>query len=83
MNMHERFAAAELMVPAGAPSLPWLRLFRVRLASWLRTCADRYAAAAAYDDLSRLSDTQLKHRGLSRDVLARDIGGWDRDASGS
>ena len=66
MNMHERFAATELMVSgAGAPSRPsWLGLLRVRLASWVRTCADHYAAAAAYDDLSRLSDTQLKHRGL-------------------
>jgi hypothetical protein len=78
MNMHERFAATELTVSgAGAPSRPfWFRSFQVRLATWVKTCADRYAAAAAYDDLSRLSDTQLEHRGLSRDVLARDISGW-------
>lgn len=77
MNTHARLAAAELMVSgAGAPSRPsWLRLLRVRLASWVSTCADCYAAAAAYDDLSRLSDTQLEHRGLSRDILARDVGG--------
>ena len=83
MNMHERFATTELMVSgAGAPSRPsWLGLLRVRLASWVRTCADHYAAAAAYDDLSRLSDTQLKHRGLSRDILARDVSGWRRQTS--
>jgi hypothetical protein len=46
------------------------------LAVWAKTCADSYAAAAIYDDLSRLSDTQLKHRGLSRDILARDLSGW-------
>ena len=42
-------------------------------AAWARTCVDYWAAAAAYDDLSRLSDTQLKHRGLSRDIIARDL----------
>jgi hypothetical protein len=41
----------------------------------MKNCADNYAAATAYDSLSRLSDTQLKHRGLSRDILARDLGG--------
>jgi hypothetical protein len=78
MNMHERFAATELLLAdARAPSrLSWSRVLRVWLASWVRTCADYYAAAAAYDDLSRLSDTQLKHRGLSRDVLARDVSEW-------
>jgi hypothetical protein len=75
MNMHERFATAEVMRSrAGTPlRLSWLGLLRARLASWMKTCADHYAAAAAYDDLSRLSDTQLKHRGLSRDILARDL----------
>ena len=53
-----------------------------RFAAWVRNCADRYAAAAAYDDLSRLSDMELKHRELSRDILARDlIQGRDRDPS--
>jgi hypothetical protein len=47
-----------------------------QLAAWVRTCANHYAAAVAYDDLSRLSDMELKHRGLSRDVLARDLGEW-------
>jgi hypothetical protein len=78
MNMHERFDATELLLSdARAPLRPsWSRQLRVRLASWVRTWADYYAAAAAYDDLSRLSDSALKHRGLSRDVLARDIGAW-------
>ena len=78
MNMHERFAAPDVMIPgAGASPQPsWFRLLPIRLATWVRTCANHYAAAVAYDDLSRLSDTQLKHRGLSRDVLARDLGEW-------
>jgi hypothetical protein len=49
---------------------------RTRLAAWAKTCANHYAAAAAYDDLSHLSDMQLKHRGLSRDILARDLSAW-------
>ena len=78
MNMHERFATTELMMSgAGASPRPSrLGLLRARLASWVKTCADYYAAAAAYDDLSRLSDTQLEHRGLSRDILARDLSRW-------
>ena len=43
------------------------------VATWLKDCADNYAAATAYENLSRLSDTELKHRGLSRDVLSRDL----------
>ena len=43
------------------------------IATWLKDCADNYAAAIAYENLSRLSDTELKHRGLSRDVLSRDL----------
>jgi hypothetical protein len=51
----------------------WLRSQAAALLAWLNRCADRYADAAAYEELSRLSDTQLKHRGLSRDILARDL----------
>jgi hypothetical protein len=39
----------------------------------VRDCADHYAAAAAYEHLSRLSDAELKHRGLSRGILVRDL----------
>jgi hypothetical protein len=75
MNMHGRFVATELMVPgAGASSQPSsLGLLRARLASWVKTLADHYAAAAAYEQLSRFSDVELKNRGLSRDILARDL----------
>jgi hypothetical protein len=39
----------------------------------MTTCADYYAAAARYEELSRLSDGELERRGLSRDRLARDL----------
>jgi hypothetical protein len=44
-----------------------------RLATWLDTCADRWAAAAMYQQLSSLSDAQLARRGLSRATLAHDL----------
>lgn len=59
---------------AAKPSLiTHLGAFKAYLAAWLATCADYYAAAALYDQLSRLSDAELQRRGLSRDTLARDI----------
>jgi hypothetical protein len=85
MNMHERFATTEVMMPGPvAQSRPSrVGLLRARLASWVKTCADHYAAAAGYDSLSRLPDTQLKHLGLSREILARDLSGWRDRASGN
>lgn len=77
MNMHARFATPEVIrEEAGTPpSMARLRLLLAGLLTWVKTCADRYAAAACYEQLSRLSDVELKHRGLSRDVLARDLSG--------
>jgi hypothetical protein len=52
------------------------------LAACAETCADYYAAATLYDELSGLSDAELHRRGLSRDTLARDItGACDRNQS--
>jgi hypothetical protein len=42
------------------------------LAAWVRACGNAYVASAIYEDLSRLSDAELKRRGLSRENLARD-----------
>jgi hypothetical protein len=41
--------------------------------AWIETCADYYAAAAIYEQLSRLPDSELNRRGLSRATLASDI----------
>ena len=67
---HESFAFAEATSSATEPARYWLL---AKLATWLKDCADHYAAAVAYEELSRLSDTQLRHRGLSRDILARNV----------
>jgi hypothetical protein len=74
MNMHEKFVASELVFSARPrPQLSAWRALRQGLASWVKNCADRYAAAAAYEELLRLSDAELRHRSLSRDILARDL----------
>jgi hypothetical protein len=41
--------------------------------TWVDSCAEHYAAAAIYQQLSRLSDAELRKRGLSRDTLLRDV----------
>jgi hypothetical protein len=43
------------------------------IADFIDTMADYYAAAAIYEQLSRLSEAELRRRGLSRDTLARDV----------
>jgi hypothetical protein len=44
-----------------------------QISDWVEACADYYAASAMYEELSRLSDAELKRRGLTRETLARDI----------
>jgi hypothetical protein len=51
----------------------WARGALANIAAWMTTCADYHAAAARYEELSRLSDAELERRGLSRDRLARDL----------
>jgi hypothetical protein len=77
MNMHERGAPLDEPMPIARAPRPaaWLASIGATLSAWAKNWADHWAAAAAYDDLSRLSDTQLKHRGLSRDMLTRDLDG--------
>jgi len=75
MNMHENFVSSqELLAAAPAPSRSTrFDRWRHALRLWLTRCAENYAAAAAYDELSRLSDRELNRRALSRDILARDL----------
>jgi hypothetical protein len=43
------------------------------IADCIKVMTDHYAAAARYEQLSRLSDAELQRRGLSRATLARSI----------
>ena len=54
-------------VPAGA-----LRRALERVIRWIEACSDYYAAAALYEEQSRLSNAELRRRGVSRETLARD-----------
>jgi hypothetical protein len=52
------------------------------IADRIKLMADYYAAAARYEELSRLSDAELRRRGLSRATLARDVlAAWNRPAA--
>jgi hypothetical protein len=71
---HQAFASDALA--AGEPAAPLsnrIRSMGLRLVARVDTCADYYAAAAIYEQLSALSDCELARRGLSRATLARDV----------
>lgn len=83
MTSLSQFPSAEnaLEAEAGAASRSTGRLpFAKRISSiarwiadYIEALADHYAAAAMYEQLSRLSDAELQRRGLSRENLGRDV----------
>jgi hypothetical protein len=75
MTIHDRILATEVL-PTGERTRmlsDWINCAGQRIVTWADTCADYYAAAAMYEQLSRLSDAELARRGLSRATLARDV----------
>jgi hypothetical protein len=75
MTTHDQHSAT-LALAASEPAvlLPgWIKSMGRRLVTWAGTCADHWAAAAMYEQLSTLSDAELAGRGLSRATLARDV----------
>jgi hypothetical protein len=82
MTTHSQILSADPIVAGRlAGSFPnWIRSLGQRITTWVDTCADYYAAAAMYEELSKLSDAELMRRGLSRAALARDVrAACDRD----
>jgi hypothetical protein len=65
-------SAASPAASRGTPAPLAARLASIadRIGDYIETMADYYAAAAMYEDLSRLSDAELHRRGLSRESLA-------------
>lgn len=51
---------------------------RSRVATWVRTCGDDYAAAAMFEQLSNPSDTEVHRQRLSREYLGRKVRACDR-----
>jgi hypothetical protein len=50
-----------------------VRQAAAQVSAWIETCSDYSEAAAIYEQLSGLSDAELRRRGLSRATLASDI----------
>ena len=74
MTFHEQAFVRETIVADATTSLSTsIKSLAEFFVTWMESCADYWAAAALYDSLRRLSDAELKNRGLSRDTLARDI----------
>lgn len=59
--------------PRQARFLRNMTRLRTAAVGWIRTAANYYAAAALYEQLSGLSDSELNRRGLSRANLAHDV----------
>ena len=62
-----------MTTPAAASPVSSAKSLTGRFFTWVKTCADDWAAAALYDSLRNLSDSELYRRELSRDRLARDV----------
>ena len=74
MTFHEQAVIHEPIVAQPTTSLSSsIASLANGFVAWVESCADYWAAAALYDSLRRLSDSELQKRGLSRDTLVRDI----------
>jgi hypothetical protein len=51
----------------------WLNSTAKVMGAWIDACANASAAAALYDELRKLSDAELRRRGLTRDTIARRV----------
>ena len=75
MAMNEHVSSLDAVPPAKAvaPLFDSIKSCVGFFIAWLNACADYYAAAAIYEQLSKLSDAELYRRGLSRDTLSREV----------
>src|SRR5262249_23475192 len=75
MTIHDQIVSKEAF-GLGEPTRTlcrWISSVGLRIMMWLETCADYYAAAAMYEQLSAPSDAKLSPRRLSRETLGRDV----------
>ena len=74
MTFHEQAFVRETIVADATTSLSRsIKSLAEFFVAWMESCADYWAAAALYDSLRRLSDSELQKRGLSRDTLAQEV----------
>jgi len=72
MTFHGQAVAQETIVAETTRSLASsAKSIAEGFVAWVESCANYWAAAALYDSLRGLSDSELQKRGLSRDTLAR------------
>jgi hypothetical protein len=73
--MVEHFSGVDtvLPTPTAASLSRSVKPLAQLVAMWAITCADYFAAAVLYEQLSGLSDAELHKRGFSRRTLARDV----------
>lgn len=71
MTRHTNILTLSTSPDAPAHLSGWLESLRACIVGWATTWADAYAAAALYEQLSRLSDAELERRGIPRGDLHR------------
>jgi len=74
MSSHEQVLSnLPSLLKTSAAVLNRIMCFVKGFAAWMRSCADYWAAAAIYDSLNKLSDAELRKRGMSRATLVHDV----------
>jgi len=76
MTAQNQFLASGITLARGESATAMQRRIRsigLHVAAWIKNCADHWEAAAMYEQLAVLSDTELTKRGLSRANLAQDV----------
>lgn len=76
-------AIAERGRPAASSLRHRIKAMVARVSEWATARAERLGTAALYAELSRLSDAELRARGLSRATLAHDVGELIADRKGA
>ena len=64
--------SGKLAKPAFGPASGVMAVWRC-IADYAAVCARYHAGARLYEELARLSNAELRRRGLSRDTIAREI----------
>jgi hypothetical protein len=73
MTSHDQLLSTEVSTELNKALSDWIRCIGRRVVAWADTCADCYAAATMYEQLSTVSGAELSWRVLSHTILAQDV----------
>jgi hypothetical protein len=73
MAIQEQLVGQSGATTFGQNLAAWLKSTATWIGVWIDTRADAWAAAALYDELRRLSDAELRSRGMTRDTIASHV----------